>query len=128
DSLRNRYSNYYYFILSISKNDEEVLHLLDDFKSYGQLVETMSFRMQDYVTLTTSDRDTIPTGDFMMNRTYGLGSSTDLLFAFNKEKSKNDDWVQFNLREFGLNLGRHSFRFSVEDLENVPSLKFQLID
>jgi hypothetical protein len=124
DSLRQKYARYYYFILSVSKSDEEALHMTGDMDRYSQLVETMSFRMREYVTLTTTSQDTIPIGDFMMNRTYGLGSSTDILFSFDKEKALNDGWVQFNLNEFGLGLGNKRFRFATSDLENSPNVRF----
>lgn len=123
-SLRKKYSDFYYFILSVTKSDEEVLHLTGDMGKYSQLVETMSFRMQDYVTLTTASQDTIPVGDFMMNRTYGLGSSTDILFSFDKKKTLDDGWVQFNLDEFGFGLGNKRFRFAISDMENAPNVRF----
>lgn len=121
-SLRKKYSGYYYFIVSFSRNNKEALHQHNDFSQYSDLVQTMSFRMPDYVTLTTSSADTIPVGDFMLNRTYGMSASTDILFAFNREKAVERDWVQFNLNEFGLGTGNQRFRFSTEDLNEVPEI------
>jgi len=123
DSLRKKYDRYYYFILSLSSNEKESLHQTSG-DQYSDLVNTLSFRMHDFVTMTTSASDTIPVGDFMLNRTYGMSSSTDLLFVFNKEKSKDQDWVQFNLNEFGLGVGNQRFRFSVDELEAAPKIKF----
>jgi hypothetical protein len=59
-----------------------------------------------------------------LNRTYGLSSTTDLLFVFNKKKAAGTDWVQFNLNEFGLGLGNQRFRFSTMDLEETPQINF----
>ncbi len=123
--LREKYGRYYYFILSLSRDSKEALHQLDGgMGQYSALVQTLSFRMREYVTLTTSARDTIPVADFMLNRTFGLSQSTDLLFVFAREKARNDEWVQFNLDEFGLGVGNQRFRFRREDLDNVPPLKF----
>jgi hypothetical protein len=124
DSLRKRYSDYYYFTVSLSRNNKEALHQVSNMGEYSELVQTLSFRMPQYVTLTTAKQDTIPVGDFILNRTYGLSSTTDLLFVFNKKKATDTDWVQFNLNEFGLGLGNQRFRFSTKDLEETPQINF----
>jgi hypothetical protein len=124
DSLRKRYSDYYYFTVSLSRNNKEALHQVNNMGEYSELVQTLSFRMPQYVTLTTAKQDTIPVGDFILNRTYGLSSTTDLLFVFNKKKAAGTDWVQFNLNEFGLGLGNQRFRFSTMDLEETPQINF----
>ncbi len=122
-TMRGKYDGYYYFVLSLSNNNKEALHQTGG-AQYSDLVQTLSFRMNDYVSLTTSAQDTIPVGDFILNRTYGLGSSTDLLFVFNKERALDKEWVQFNLNELGLGIGNQRFRFRVKDLQKVPKIKF----
>ncbi|HEY9045016.1 MAG TPA: hypothetical protein VIN08_03940 [Ohtaekwangia sp.] len=124
DKARKKYSQNLYFILSLSANDKEALHQSTG-DQYSDLVQTLSFRMNNYVTLTTSANDTIPVGDFMLNRTYGMSSSTDLLFVFNKEKAKDKEWIQFNLNEFGLGIGNQRFRFETDDLEDIPEVTFE---
>jgi len=127
EQLQKKYNGYYYFILSLSKNKKEALHQMDgDMERYSELVQTLSFEMTQYANLTTSTQDTIPVGDFILNRTYGVSASTDILFAFNKEKSRGKDWVQFNLNEFGLGVGNQRFRFSTKDLDNAPKINFAL--
>lgn len=125
ERLRTKYNDYYYFILSLSRNNKEALHQVQGgMEQYSELVQVLSFRMPEYTTLTTSASDTIPVADFMLNRTYGMSSSTDVLFVFNREKAKEQEWVQFNLNEFGLNMGNQRFRFRREDLDRVPQLQF----
>lgn len=124
NNLRKKYSGYYYFVLGLSKNNKEALHQTDGFGQYSELVQTLSFRMGDYVTLTTAASDTIPVGDFILDRTYGLSSSTNILFAFNKQKAAGKKWVQFNLNELGMGLGNARFRFKEDDLESAPRIKF----
>jgi hypothetical protein len=124
EALRQKYAAYYYFILSLSHNNKEALHQSSG-EQYSDLVQTLSFRMAEYVTLTTAASDTIPVGDFMLNRTFGMSPSTDLLFVFSKEKAKEKEWVQFNLNEFGLGVGNQRFRFRTKDLEGLPEIKFE---
>jgi hypothetical protein len=127
NQLRPKYSNYYYFLVSLSRNNKEALHQLDGGMSqYSELVQTLSFRMAEFANLTTSLQDTIPVGDAMLNRTYGMSTSTDLLFVFNKSKTENSDWLQFNLNEFGLGIGNQRFRFRRQDLETAPQINFEI--
>jgi hypothetical protein len=125
NTLRKKYNNYYYFLLSLSRDGKEALHQVGGMSEYSELVQTLSFRMANYVTLTTASADTVPVGDFILNRTYGLSQSTDLLFVFNKEKTIGKEWVQFNLNEFGLGAGNQRFRFRTKDLEELPGIDFE---
>ena len=124
-ALREKYKNYYYFIVSLSSDNKDALQQTGD--RYGELIQTLSFRMNDYVTLTTPTMDTIPVRDFILNRTYGLSKSTDLLFVFDNEKALDKEWVQFNLNELGLGIGNQRFRFRVSDLQQVPGIKFDML-
>lgn len=125
DSLRKHYTKYHYFTLSLSKDNKEALHsAVGSMDQYSELVQTLSFRMRDYVTLTTSQQDTIPVGDFILDRTYGLSSATSLLFVFAKEKTEKVEWIQFNLNEFGLGTGNQRFRFRSKDITNTPTIRF----
>lgn len=127
DRLRKKYNTYYYFIVSLSKNNKEALHQVEGgMDQYSELVQTLSFRMPQHVNLTTSSQDTIPVGDAMLNRTYGLSATTDVLIVFTKEKVRGTDWVQVNLNEFGLGVGNQRFRFLTKDLDNAPKIKFAL--
>lgn len=119
-ALRKKYEGHLYFVVSFSTDNKEALHQTQNFGQYSDLVQTISFRMPQYVTLTTSSMDTVYVADFIMNRTYGMGSSTDVLFVFNKEKTNGQDWVQFNLNEFGLGVGNQRFRFRKADMEEAP--------
>jgi hypothetical protein len=119
-----KYQNYYYFILSLSKSGKEALDQSQGFGQYSEMVQKLSFRVPEFVNMTTSASDTIPVADFILNRTYGLGSSTDILVVFNKEKAKGQTWVQFNLNEFGMNLGNSRIRFKTDDIDGCPKLLF----
>jgi hypothetical protein len=127
-SLAKKYSSYYYFILSLSKDQHEALSPAEaGMAQYSALLETLSFRMDQHVGLVTASRDTIPAGDFMLDRTYGASSATNILFSFSKEKCKGQAWIEFTLGEFGLGLGEQRFRFRTKDLESAPRLKFGIV-
>lgn len=126
--LYQKYHNYYYFILELSRGDKEVLMQHATSPEYTELVQTLSFRMGQYVNLTTSERDTIPVGDYTFPRTFGMGSSNALMFAFSKADVEQDEWLKFNLQEFGLGLGIQSFRFDIEKLESTPRIEFKITD
>jgi hypothetical protein len=123
-SIRSKYEPYYYFTLNLSRDKKEALQVNGDMGQYSELVQTLSFRMNGYVNLTTTAQDTIPTGDFILNRTYGMSDATSLLFVFNKEKAQDQDWIQFNLNEFGLGVGNQRFRFRTKDIEAAPKINF----
>lgn len=124
DSLQKKYDQYYYFILDLSLNDKEALRVNGEMEQFSTMVQTLSFRMNNYVSMTTAAKDTIPVADFILNRTYGLSHATSLLFIFDRKRSNGAEWVQFNLNEFGLGVGDQRFRFSTEDLKNVPRIEF----
>jgi hypothetical protein len=116
-----KYSPYYYFTVSFSDNGREALS--PRHPHYGELVNVLSFRMHSYLNMTIPSRDTIPMADFVLNRTFGMASSTDMLVVFSKDKTRDQEWVQINLQELGLGLGNQRFRFLTADIESCPWLK-----
>lgn len=124
DSLRERIHNYYYFIASFSRNSKEILNPAEGLSAYSEILQTLSFRMHDYAMLVTSRRDTISLADFMMDRTYGLSASTDVLLVFARERLKECDWVELVILELGLKSGTLRFRFDREKLDKAPGLDF----
>jgi hypothetical protein len=125
DKWRKHFDDFLYFQLSISRNGKEALHQLEDHAMYAELVNVLSFQMEQHVNLTTAS-DTIPVHDYILNRTYGLSESSDLLFSFKREKIENNEWIQFNVNEFGLGVGNQRFRFRKRDIDAVPTIRFDL--
>ncbi len=121
----SKYGGHYYFILSISKNGKEAVTPTQmPYDQFSDLLQTISFRMGEYVNMTTAKQDTIPLADFIYNRTFGMATGSDILMVFDKQKAKNTDWVQINLKELGLGLGTQNFRFERDKLDNVPMIYF----
>lgn len=112
-----------YFLLSLSIKEKDALQVLAGDVTYPELLNTLSFRMDQFVNITTSMKDTIYVSDFTLNRTYGLSGSTDLIFSFDREKTKEAEWIRLNVYEFGLGTGNQRFRFQMKAIRNVPDLK-----
>jgi hypothetical protein len=125
ESIRDKYKDYHYFILSISKGRKEALYSGQESQGqFSELIQTLSYRMGNHVNLTTSRQDTVFLADYIYQRTYGMSEATNLLFVFSEEEIKEPEWIQFNLKEFGLGLGNQNFRFNMRDLRQAPKLNF----
>jgi len=124
--LRGKYSSHYYFILSISKKGKEVVSPASmPYDEFSDLLQNVSFRMGEFVNITTAKQDTIALADFIYNRTFGMSSSSEILLVFDKKKVTDTDWVQINLGELGLGIGTQNFRFEKEKLDEAPRIDFK---
>lgn len=123
DKLRSKYSDYAYFILSFSVDEKDALYSsADNYASFSDMLQKLSFSMGDYLSMTTSVGDTVYLADYHFSRMYGMAGSTQLLLAFETEELDRARWVQLNLREMGLGTGRINMRFLTKDLKNTPRL------
>lgn len=127
DSLRKKYDQQLYFLLTLSKNGKEALHSLDpNDASYSDMLNTLSFQMGQYVYITTSaSNEPVVAIDYVLNRSYGMASGTELLFAFPVNDNLSSEWIDINIEEFGLNLGKQSLRFSTDDIAESPRLQVE---
>jgi len=121
--LKLKYNDYSYFVLSLSNHSKEIL-AGSDFISFSDNLQALSFRMTEFVYLTNSKKDTIEVADYVYPRTFGMGQATNLMFAFNNEKLKGNDWIQFNFKEMGFGVGNRHFRFKTSDINKIPKLNF----
>ncbi len=123
--LKDRYGPYHYFILNMVSQDDHVLDMSKvGYPAFSDLLQTLAFRMDQYAYLTTSEKDTIPVADFIFPRMYGSMKSTALLFSFSREgmKRRNYEWIELNMKEFGLRTGPMKFRFKRSSLDAIPPL------
>jgi hypothetical protein len=121
--VQNRYKNYIYFIMQLSAGEKDALYgITTNQMDFNDRLQTLSFRMNQFVNLTTSEQDTIPVADAYYTRMFGLSKSNDILFVFNREKIDTDQWISFNTKDFGFRTGRKSFRFDLESINNAPRL------
>jgi hypothetical protein len=121
DSLRRKFAGYHYFLLSLSHDNKELLQpgALGD--AYSDLLQTLAFRMGQYVRLSTP-RDTLSLADCRLDPTLGMAMSTQVMFAFEKEKMPTPS-LQFTLDEFGLGIGPQHFKVLTEDLEKIRAVR-----
>jgi len=125
DSLRGIYAKNLYFVLHLTSRDQEVLSgFSGDAHTFSEMVEKLSFDMGNYVSLTTEKGDTLQMVDFVYPRMYGMSGSTDIMFAFENKIPSDTHELSFNLSEFGLNIGKMKFTFTVKDIISVPKLTF----
>ncbi len=83
DSLRHRYGQYMYFVLSMSAKNRELLnHVAGDRSRFGAMVNALSFYMDRNVHCFTPEKDTLPMIDFIYPRMYGMSRSTDILLVY----------------------------------------------
>ncbi|TGE17544.1 hypothetical protein [Hymenobacter elongatus] len=122
DKLLDRHQSQYY-LLSISRKGAEVLDPARGFSAYSSLLQTLAFRPQEYMRLTTADGDTLVPSNSILERTYGMGASTRILVAFPASAGEKHPSVVFHLEEFGLQMGNLSFPFEHQDIVDIPPLK-----
>ena len=119
----SRYEDYLYFTLQLSSGKKDALYGTSaNQQDFNEKLQTLSFRMDQYVNLTTSNQDTIPVADFYYNRMFGMSNSADVLIIFNQEKVKGSEWISINTKEFGFKTGRQSFRFKTKAIDQSPKL------
>lgn len=126
DSLRSHYDRYAYFLLQLSAGGKD----LENYSVWGQQgygagIQRLAFGMNNKVHLLTNLQDTIPVGDYLYQRTFGVGASSDLLFVFNRDQLKDSESFKFVLQDFGLNTGKQQFHFKTADIKATPTINFE---
>ncbi|TXH25343.1 MAG: hypothetical protein E6Q96_09215 [Cyclobacteriaceae bacterium] len=122
--LKQKYGANNYFLMSLSAEGKEAIQAATmPHYQYSELLQTVSYRLGEFIHMTTSKRDTIPLQDFAYASTFGMGTSNDVLLAFKKDTVNNPEWIQINVGEFGLGLGRQTLRFNQDDIDALPKLK-----
>jgi hypothetical protein len=121
----SKYSDQYYFVVRLSQGQKELVTPAQvGLAGFSELLQTLSFEMGDKVSVIDASRDTLEVADYIYNRTFGAATSSDLLFAFRKEKTPpNDDGhLELNLEDFGLGTGRQAFQFELDDINDAPQI------
>lgn len=121
-SLKKKYEGYAYFVLDLSTSEGNLLY--KDMNLFGERLQTLAFRMDQYVYLTTSAKDTIPVADFNFPRLYTHSPSASVLFAFDREQIRETEWIDFHLLETGFAIGNQRMRFETNKINHIPKLRF----
>lgn len=124
--LRERYSKYMYFNLSMSMNDRELLsNVVRDKNKFGQMVNELAFGMDEKVHLFTKDKDTLAMGDFIYPRMYGMTNSTAIMIVYPRNtKYTKEDYLNFTIEDLGLFTGEVKFKINTKAILNEPELRF----
>lgn len=125
DSLEKRYNENYYFLLKFSRNGQEAIRQLGDFSRYSEMVQVLSFQMQRFVNLTTSEKDTVDLKDYLFDQTYGLSDGNTVLLCFGKDQLKEKKNIDVNIAECGFKTGMLKFKFNKSDIDKLPVLDYQ---
>jgi len=124
ENLRSKYSNYHYFIMSLSAGEKDALYGASVSQAqFSDNLQTLSFRMGQYVQMLADRSDTIPVADYTYNRNFGMSTSSNLLFVFSREQAEEAKELTFQTKEFGLGTGIQNFRFETNRLSEIPKLK-----
>lgn len=126
EKLKEQYNKQLYFVLSLSKNNQEVLTSVASNKAvFSQMVNNLAFGMDNNITLTTSENDTIELVDFIYPRMYGMSNSTDILLAFKNDTQHHAEYFKFKIADIGLRTGNITFTFKTKDIRKTPTLKLR---
>jgi hypothetical protein len=121
DSVRAKYDKLLYFIVSYSKDNNEILTTIPASRSeFNEIQNRLTFRMNENVALVNNKRDTIPLLDFNFPRTYGMSKTTTVLFVFNKnDKIEDSNELNFNLTDIGIGIGDLKFSYPTTILKKT---------
>ena len=125
DRLREKYSDYLYFNLNMSANGKELLsYNIQNRTEFGAKVNQLAFGMSEKMTLVSQDRDPLPLLDYVYPRTYGMGTSTEMLLVFENKSNTLQDYLLLSIGDLGLGTGEVSFKIETKKIKNQPTLKF----
>ena len=125
NTLRNKYSKYIYFNLSMSKNNKELLSVAPKNRNeFGAMVNQLAFGMNEKVHVYTPSKDTLEMADFIYPRMYGMSRATTIMFVYPRDKNTlNEPYLNFTIEDLGLYTGEVKFKIMTDKIKNEPSLK-----
>ncbi|MGS2765196.1 hypothetical protein [Sinomicrobium sp. M5D2P9] len=128
DSLREKYGRYMYFVLSMSRNKQELLsHAAGNRSRFGAMVNELSFHIDRKVHCYTPEKDTLPMADFIYPRMYGMSRSTDILLVYPRDKKYlAGEYLDITVEDLGFYTGEVKFRMLTNTIISDPKLKYKL--
>jgi hypothetical protein len=125
EKLREKYSNYLYFNLSMSVNQKELLSAVPANRNeFGAMVNQLAFGMNEKVHLYTQSKDTIELTDYIYPRMYGMSRATTIMFVYPREEALQEKTLNFTIEDLGMYTGEVKFKLDTEKLQQEPKLKF----
>ena len=136
DELTKEYDKSLTFQLSIGSTTPEkggdiIMGSSHTFNEYAYKLETMSFKMQEMVSLVIDGKTYYPVLSRLSNH-YELTQERNITLVFVPETLDDQTFYEGNTYELIyndelLNLGRHQFVFKGENIRNTPNIKSLLV-
>jgi hypothetical protein len=126
-ALRDIYSKYLYFNLSMSKNNKELLNTIPNNRDhFTSILNQLTFGMGEKVHVFYNKKDTLEIVDYIYPRLYGMSNSTTIMFIYlRKENLTNSEYLFFAIEDLGLNTGEIKFKIPYKLIEQEPKLIFK---
>ena len=123
--LREKYQQYIYFTLSMSRDNKELLSTTPKNRNeFGAMVNQLAFGMRDKVHLYTQRKDTLEMLDYNYPRMYGMSQSTSMLFVYPRDKKYlKEDYINFTIQDLGTYIGEVKFKIDLDKIKNEPNIK-----
>ena len=126
DKLRAKYGEYLYFNLVMTKNGQELLsHKVGNKSEFTDLVNELSFGLQNKLHLYNMKKDTVTIADYSYPRMYGTAGGTNILLVYPRDKKLfNDEFFILAIEDLGFSTGEVRFKIPVAPILNQPELNF----
>lgn len=120
DSLKLKYKENLYFILSYSRDGKELLSTITESREkFNSVQNILTFDMMNRVSLTNQNNDTIPLVDYNFPRTYGMSRSTNAIFVFKRNQVlEESEELIFKVKDIGIGIGDINFKYSADLIKN----------
>ncbi|TJZ53573.1 hypothetical protein FAZ15_16160 [Sphingobacterium olei] len=116
-----------YLVLGFSLNNKELLAQLDA-QTYGTIIQTMSFNMEQFLHITLDTDESIESLGVFFQPTYNMSQRNNLFVVMNKAKLYKSKKITIRLEEFGLGIGEQDFEFKTGDVKYITSVLIKNID
>lgn len=122
DSIRNRLNDFDYFLLSISKDNNDLIRsYASDPAMLQSIFEHLSNGIGAYVKL-VHNADTLSVYDYMYLNGHGLSESSKILFVFESGLRKKEGNVDMIYKDEFFRTGLNHFEFDIKSIKKIPEL------
>jgi len=123
--MREKYSKFMFFNLSISQNNKEILsEVANEEERFKQLANTLSFEIDEKIHLIAGQKDTLAMQDFVYPKLYGMAGATTVMVVFvREEKYSGAKYLNFIVEDLGLGTGDVKFKIRAPALNSEPKLR-----
>ncbi|CAM1365457.1 conserved exported hypothetical protein [Tenacibaculum sediminilitoris] len=124
--LREKYSRYIYFTLSMSRDNKELLSTTPrNRQEFGAMVNELAFGMDKKVHVFTPKKDTLDLLDYVYPRMYGMSRATTMLFVYpREEKYLQEEYLNLTIGDLGTYTGEVKFKVPTKIIKNEPTIEF----